>query len=355
MSTATITPTAQLLTHSRQDTFKTCRKRHWFAYEIGMRRTLDAKALRMGSAYHAGLETLGHGKELAEAVYAAREAYGVTPEGFDDYEWQIEAETVVRLLCGYQWRWQNDGLEYVASEQVFELPLLNPATGKPSKIFSLAGKIDGIVRLEDGRLAVKESKTSSDDIGSDSDLWRRLRIDHQISLYIVAARRLGYPVDAVLYDVTRKPTIKPCKVPILDDLGAKVVLNQFGDRVKTDKGLWRQTGDKERNYTLQERPMTPEEWGDKLNNDIAERPEFYFARVEVPRLDQDLDEYQRELWDIQKTIREAQRGQRWYRTCNRDTCSFCYAFGPCTSGWKAGDPPPDGFEYVENVNPELEN
>jgi hypothetical protein len=160
----------QLLTHSRQDSFKVCRKKHWFAYELGLRRSLDAKALRMGSAYHTGLEQLGLGHDLATAVEAARLAYGTTPDGFDEYDWAIESETVIRLLCGYQWRWQNDGLEYIASEQSFELPLLNPATGKPSKIFATAGKIDGIVKLEDGRLAVKESKLLGDDIGPDSDL-----------------------------------------------------------------------------------------------------------------------------------------------------------------------------------------
>jgi hypothetical protein len=230
---------------------------------------------------------------------------------------------------------------------------LNPKTKAAAKVFRLAGKIDGIVRLEDGRLAVKESKLLGDDIGPDADLWRRLRIDHQISMYVTAARRLGYHCEAVLYDVTRKPTIKPGQVPILDALGAKVVINQFGDRVKTDRGEWRQTGDKERGYVLQARRMTPEEWGEKLNEDIGQRPEFYFARVEVPRLDQDLDEYQSELWEIQQTIRDAQRTGRWFRTVNKDTCSWCSVFGLCTEGWKPGDPLPEGFERVENVHPEL--
>ena len=45
----------QLLTYSRQQSFKTCRKRAWWEYEVGVRRIVDAKALRMGSAYHAGL------------------------------------------------------------------------------------------------------------------------------------------------------------------------------------------------------------------------------------------------------------------------------------------------------------
>jgi hypothetical protein len=92
-------------------------------------------------------------------------------------------------VCGYQWRWAGARLEVVATEQAFRVPLVNPATGKATPTFELAGKIDGIVRLEDGRLAVKESKTCSEDLGADSDYWRRLRIDHQITLYMLAARR----------------------------------------------------------------------------------------------------------------------------------------------------------------------
>lgn len=67
--------TKQLITHSRLDCFKRCRKRHWFAYEIGLRRETDAKALRMGSAYHDGLEVLGNGGTLEAAQDAVTQRY----------------------------------------------------------------------------------------------------------------------------------------------------------------------------------------------------------------------------------------------------------------------------------------
>jgi hypothetical protein len=47
------------MTFSRQDCFKSCRKKAFFAYELGLRRTTDAKALRQGTAFHAGVESLG--------------------------------------------------------------------------------------------------------------------------------------------------------------------------------------------------------------------------------------------------------------------------------------------------------
>ena len=240
------------------------------------------------------------------------------------------------------------------TERAFRIPLVNPATKALAKYYDLAGKIDGIVRLEDGRLAVKETKTVSEDIGPDSPLWRRLRIDHQISLYIHVARQLGYQVDTVLYDVVRKPTIAPENVPILDANGSKIVLDAAGNRVCNTTGnkSWRQTSDKEKGYVLQTRPMTPTEWGEKLSANIASRPDFYFQRVEVPRLDQDVNEYQEELWQIQQTLRECQRTGKWFRTVSKN-CDFCAYVQPCTMGVDVSTAAPAGFEFVSNVHPEL--
>lgn len=347
----------QLLTHSRQDCFKVCRRKHWYAYELGLRRIEDGRALRIGKAMHEGIAALGDGEPIDFACQIVHSHYAMCPGHFDGYEWSIERETVLRLLCAYGWRWESSPVEFVVTEKPFQFPLVNPTTGKPTPVWDAAGVIDGIVKLEDGRLAVKETKTVSDDISDEADMWRRLRMDHQISLYIWAAREMGYQVDTVLYDVIRKPSIAPEAVPIVDDAGLKIVLDGDGERVRniTGKKEWRQTGDKEKNYTLQTRPMSADEWGEKLTNDICMRPDFYFARREIPRLDQDVNDYQAELWEIQQAIREAQRSGRWYRTVNRNSCGFCSYFDICSTNQPI-DPsqPPEGFEIVESIHPELE-
>lgn len=343
----------QLLTHSRIQSFKTCRRRHFLEYELGIRRKLDPKALRMGTAYHAGLESLGHGESLAEACQAVRQCYQDDSGAFDAREWSIERETVLTLLCGYQWRWEASPLEFVAVEQLWELPLLNPESGRPSALFNLAGKIDGIVRLEDGRLAVKENKLLGDDISPDDFLWRQLEIDQQITIYVLAARRLGFDVDCVLYDVTRKPTIQPTAVPILDDDGIKIVLDREGLRVLTKQGKPRQTADTELGYRVLTRDCTPGEWAEKLNNDIAQRPDFYYARREVPRLDCDIAELEAELWDIQKTVRDAQLHERHYRTTSKHVCQFCSVFDLCKGFDPESDTLPDSFQRTSILHPEL--
>lgn len=345
----------QLLTHSRQQSFKTCRKQSWFSYELGIRRDTDGKPLRMGTAYHAGLEALALGYGLEAACDQVRSEYMHCPEFIDRLEWEYEQETVLRMVCGYDWRWANSPLEHIATEQTFQLPLRNPETGAASKLFKLGGKIDGVVKMEDGRLAVIEHKLLGDDISPDSDLWRRMRIDHQVSLYVYAARQLGHNVSTVLYNVARKPTIKPTVIPETDELGVNIVLDAEGNRVLTKSGSFRTTGDKDKGYVLQSRPMGPTEWGDKLTDDITKRYDFYFARVEVPRLDSDLEEYQAELWDIAQTLRDAQRSNRWYRTASKNTCDFCSYFSLCTTGnFDPNGSLPAGFLRLDNRHPELE-
>src|SRR3990167_2474052 len=345
--------TKQLLAFSRMGACKRRRRESYLSYELGIRRETDAKSLRMGTAHHAATEALGNGKPLDYAVGLINELYERCHEHLDAMEWDYERETVVRIACGWAWRWAESKIEYVACEQSFELRLRNPDTGKETPIWNLAGKIDGIVKLPDRRLAVIEYKLLGDDISDDSDLWRYLRRDIQIRIYNIAARRLGWPVDAVLFDASRKPTIKPTAVPVLDALGAKIVLNPRGERVQTAKKCWRQTGDKELGYVVQERPMSSEEWGEKLNDDIAKRPEFYFNRHEIASLDDDLREVEREILEVQQSIREAQRSGRWFRTVSKQTCPWCAFDAICDRDISASSELPEGFQRVVNINPEL--
>ena len=349
---------SNLITHSRMSSFKTCRKRHFWEYEVGIRPTTDAKALRMGSAYHLGLDRLKTNQGIQVAVDSVRGYYDSVVTNTEEQASSLvfECETVVCMVNGYDWRWRNQPLDVLVSEMKFNIPLINPATGASSRLFEMSGVLDGIVRLEDGRLAVLEHKLQSDSIMPDSDYWPRLQLDTQCTLYVYAARQLGHDVSTVLWDVAKKPTIRPSAVPLVDSQGYKIVLDQNGQRVMTKDGKKpRETADTKAGWTLQTRTMNPDEWVDKLHADITSYPETYFARNEIPRLDQDIEELCEEIWDIQNVLREAQRSNRWYRTVHRDTCTYCPFFGLCTSRFNPDTTEvPEGFTVLEHVHPELE-
>lgn len=354
----------QLITHSRIQCVQTCRKKHWWKYEQGIRKQSDATALRMGSIYHQMLDLLGQGQALEIALeYLQREYVTNPPEQLDDYQASIEQATLAVLVTCYQWRWAHSEITILATEKSFQIPLCNPKTGSASTVFDHAGKLDKSILLEDGRQGLMEHKLLGVDHGDGSDLRKMLRMDPQITLYLHAERVLGQLAETIIYDVTRKPTIKPSAIPVLDDDGFKIVIDQNGNRVfladklkkngEITSGKPRQSASKDNKWTLYTRPMTPEEWGEKLRSDIGERPDFYFSRIEVPRLDDEIEDALQDLWDAQKTIREAQNTGRWFRTVNRNSCPFCEYFSLCCAKYDLADGVPEGFEHSDNVHPEL--
>lgn len=338
----------QLLTNTRLTCFYTCQRKHYFAFELGIRRPRQGKATRMGSAFHAGLERIATGGSIEDAICGACDY--LAKEGIDTNEgWgAVEATTLAHLLNGYFWRWREDGLAYKEVERSFRFPV------KRSRTFAAAGKTDGIAILNDETVVV-EHKLLGEDIGDDAPLWKRVAIDSQVGFYILAARRGGYKhVNKVLYDVARKPTIEACAVPVLDEEGRKCVLGTDGCRVFKADGSPRLTPDSKLGYTLATRDMTPEEWGEKLRADIGERPDFYYNRKLVERSEEQLEEHMREIVHTAKLIQQARKANVWPRRVSKDTCPWCEYFELCAGGWSGGEIP-DGLEMVNNVHPELED
>ena len=310
------------LTATSTASLRRCLRQYYYRFELGLARVRQATPLRFGQVFHKGLE-LRHGlfgQDTQALLDNVLSDYAVAPAWADATDWAVEHETLRALLTGHLWRYGNDNVTFVAVEQAFEIPLVNVATGYPSRKFCLAGKIDGVVRLPDGRLAVLEYKTTSEDVAQSGDYWLRLRCDGQISQYVLAARAIGHEVATVLYDVTRKPTI----------------------RLRKEE--------------------TPEEFGKRLVADIGERPDHYFQRREVPRLEDDLAQYRAELWEHAQLLmairhraaRLADPSTAWFRNVSKLTCGHCEYAGFCFDCPRV-DPAnlPSGFQRLENVHPEL--
>lgn len=229
---------------------------------------------------------------------------------------EMHAATAKGLMTGYHARWQDAGWITIATEREFLLPIVNPDSGRISRTFNYAGKFDGIVEHH-GQLFLLEHKTASDSIEDpNAPYWQRLDIDSQIDLYCLANVQLEQPVVGVLYDVVRKPGIKPKQV----------------------KG--------------EGRIETTAEYAERLGKDTLERPGFYFGRRVIYRTDGQLLEAAGETWDIAKEIREARAGNRHYRNSNA-----CLAWNrpceylPICSGRAAAD---DSSRYTRRKSLHVE-
>ena len=89
------------------------------------------------------------------------------------------------LLVGYHARWADAEYLPVAVERIVQSDLWNPETGRKSRSFTVAGKIDLSAALRD-RAVLIDHKTTSEDIGDPSSpYWRQLIVEGQPSHYML--------------------------------------------------------------------------------------------------------------------------------------------------------------------------
>lgn len=326
------------LTNSARKEFQKCPRSYKFRYVDGIRPVESKTALSFGTAMHSLLEVYWKGLSENETDIPTEDAVRTARDAAMDFtDDPFLRETLSALFDGYVNRWgEYDCNTYatIAVEKRFNAPLMNPETGALSKTWELAGKIDAVaVNKDSGTVTIIEHKTTGSDIAPGSDYWKRLPIDGQVSGYYVGAQSIGYAAEDCVYDVIRKPTIKPLK--------ATPVENR---KYKKDGSLY---------ATCREFDETPEEWGRRLRADIAERPDYYFQRESVARPENDLAEYLEDVWMVGKQIMDSERLNRW----PRNPCS-CSGFGNCDyfdvcAGFDSLDSV--RFEKVDDVNAELNN
>ncbi|HEY3376260.1 MAG TPA: PD-(D/E)XK nuclease family protein [Armatimonadota bacterium] len=105
------------------------------------------------------------------------------------------------MMLGYAMQWPADDFTITACEQSFEVPIVNPESGRPSRSFVLAGKIDRIAEYQ-GETWLLEFKTASN---IDEVYLDKLSNDFQSRVYKVGyARHTGQAVGGVIYDVAEK-------------------------------------------------------------------------------------------------------------------------------------------------------
>jgi len=312
-----------LITTSELRSFRRCKREHHLSYRLGYREIHKAGPLRFGTAIHNALEVWWSPATLGnfEAALAAIDSNGEIDE--------FERAKARAMMAGYHARWVDAEFEVLGVEEQFETVLQHPVTGEESQIYRFGGKIDAIARMPNGDVFIWEHKSTSYECGFESTYWKKLKIDPQISAYYLGARALGYDVKGCMYDVLRKPLIRPKEIPVVDEDGVKIVMCN-GERVRTKDGKkWRETADTKLGYETLTRPETPEEFETRCLDAIIEEPEKYFVRGEVPRLEKDELDAAHDRWDWAIEVHQSESAQRYPR--NPDSCE---TFGRMCSFWE---------------------
>lgn len=294
----------RIVSDSELRTLRACMRRHQYAYRMLRRPIERGEALRFGSLWHVGQEVWwGHEgppvEKLEIALVALRNEQAIDP---------FAIVTAEELLVAYTARWASAPIKALAVEVRFEMPLINPETNAPSRTFKRGGKIDVVaIDCSSGteEVCIIEHKTTAADIEEGSTYLRKVRsLDTQVSTYMAGAKSLGYAPKKCIYDVVRKPGIRPLKATPEES------------RKYTKAGLL---------YANQrEHDETPEEYRQRLRLDINERPDRYFARVDIVRLEQEEREHAFDVWQTTRLMREAENNG--FAPKNPDACSN---FGGC--------------------------
>lgn len=256
------------------------------------------------------------------------------------------------LMAGYAERWKDNEWQTVEVEKEFLLPIINPETESQSRTFRMAGKKDTVLEWPaSGKRMMLEHKTTSEDISDpNAPYWRRLAIDSQVSHYMLAEWQSGNKLDGTLYDVIRKPAIRPKKISKAE----QAVLASWGKYCERDVPDDCRMLDAE-NATLYEVRLTAE---------TIQNPDHYYGRRTINRMDHELVEYASELWSISQDMLTARNKGHHYR--NDQACmvygSPCEYLGICSGHdsfesdkWRQSDAvhaelaeAGDGFDVLTN-------
>ena len=329
-----------LLTNSRLKAFRACPRYHRLRYLDRIVPSRDADEVRFGTLWHhaqeawwlarAGAATLSGAQAHDVALASAIEALGKHAGESDAFE-LAEARA---LMLAYAIRWADQPYDVLLVESEFRAPLVNPATGAASRTWQLAGKLDVLVRdRRDGRPYLVEHKTTSQDASEGSTYWRRLRMDGQISQYYVGAATLGFEVAGCIYDVVRRPGLRPLKATPPE----KRKLTKDGRLYATQRDRDEDASD----YFL------------RVTEAIADSAGASFVRGVVVRLEDEVREHLADTWALGRLMREAEIAGCHVR--NVDACEryrrLCEYLPICEGSASADDP--SLYRIGSTAHPEL--
>ena len=292
------------LTYTQLKTFRNCRQKYGWKYHARVRPIAEEDAnLTLGSAYHACQELYWQGNPLDE-ILAAADSF------FPDREsrpWKKQDWNLCRaMMTAYYLHHQmHDRLSFSTRnvELEFEVPIINPATGAPSRTFCMGGKIDAVLDDTDGYMWLMEHKTAS---RVDANYLARLRMDFQIQLYAhYFEQTTGIKPHGIIYDVAQKYVVKQA----VEESESEFQQRYAEACAKNKSG--------KSNITRQ-LAESDEAYFKRLSDKYAENSGEWFSRVELGISDFEIEQLEAEVWELAQQLLLCRRSGFWYK--NTDCC-----------------------------------
>ncbi len=291
-------------TYSMWNLFRNCRKAFAWRYLNQLVPLEHDRNLTLGSLIHKGLEHWHRTRELGATLELLDRALIHRTHDPDQHrDWQLARA----MLQGYAARYPQEDFTILALEKTFQGKIINPSTGAASRSFTLAGKVDGLVRLG-GEFFLLEHKTAS---VIDSSYLEKLWTDFQIILYsYYLEQSLDLPIAGVIYNILVKARLQQGPGETEAEFEARRVelLAKSKTGITTAKRKVAET-----NEAFQERLAAK-----YADPSMFHRETIYLSRDQFTTL-------RTELWELTQAYLDARRRGVWYQNT-----SYCFHYGrPC--------------------------
>ncbi len=199
------------ISHSSLKTFQTCPMSYFFRYRLGRVPITEPVAFTIGKVAHEATSMIwSEGRDAAREYLLEVSQSDVDP---------VELARLVAALEVYSP--PMDDFEVIAHEAPFEF--------RPSGMrgVRIRGFADSLLREKrTGKLFVREYKTTASEIIGFGPFWGRVTVDAQVTIY-----KHAFGADGIVYDVTRKPGLRPSRADGVGRLETEEIMKNFFDRV----------------------------------------------------------------------------------------------------------------------------
>jgi hypothetical protein len=294
----------KVVTYSMLGLFRNCRKACEWRYIHELVPLEQDHNLAFGAVIHQCLE-LWHGTGNLEAVLDRIDR--TYPNRNQDDAQKRDWHLATAMMRGYAARYQTEEFEVAYLEKTFDGKIINPATGASSRSFTLAGKVDGLVK-QDGQYFLLEHKTASQ---IDAGYLERLWTDFQVQLYsLYIEQTQGIRIAGILYNILVKARLQQ---------GQGETEAEFEER-RAALIAKSKTGKTSAKRKL---PESDDSFHERLAAKYTEPGMFHREMIYISR-DQ-FDTLRAELWELTQNFLDARRRGVFYQNT-----AFCFHYNrPC--------------------------
>jgi hypothetical protein len=249
---------------------RSCQKKFFWHYIEGLRPIRKSNALTLGSILHSAFDMYYKGFSRLDVVKYITDTTDdeISKAGPQDVEpLLITKYTLAGMWLNYPVTMKLDEFKEIKSEMEFRVPV----PGMRGVVY--VGKVDGLLTDLKGRMWVRELKTTSQTF---QQFETKVRQSTQGTGYIWALRKLGFPVNGMIYDYVKKPLLRK---------GVNEDVATFGARIM---------------------------------HDYSQRPDIYYKRHHSYRIDEELNLFEADLRRVAYDIRKRKQTGQFYR--NPDQC-----------------------------------